>query len=222
VSVGSAERAEAAGARARSLVAGKTADAAAGARDATSGAAPGAAAGWTSPPPEPPIDERRCREVLAELAGASLLKHVAPAAWGGAAEGVEVSALAAIREELAYESGLHDLLFVMQGLGSFPITYAGDDTQKRQWLPRVVSGEAIAAFAVTEPGAGSDVGAIATAARRDGDGYVLDGTKIFISNAPYADVFTVIAQCDAAKGRKGLTAFADPSGRGGSHGSFGY
>jgi len=191
-----AERAEDAGARARSLMAGK--------------ASPISVVGWTSPPPDPPIDERRCRAVLAELAGAGLLGHVAPAAWGGAAEGVEVSALAAIREELAYGSGLHDLLFVMQGLGSFPITYAGDDSQKRRWLPRVVSGEAIAAFAVTEPGAGSDVGAIATSARRDADGYVLDGTKIFISNAPYADVFTVIAQCDAAKGRKGLTAFALP------------
>lgn len=209
---GPAERAEEAGARARALVAARVADA--GPKRAGGGAG-GALPGWTSPPPEPPIDERRCRGALAELASADLLKHVAPAAWGGAAESVEVSSLAAIREELAYGSGLHDLLFVMQGLGSFPITYAGDEAQRRRWLPKIVSGEAIAAFAVTEPDAGSDVGAIATRAHRDGADYVLDGTKIFISNAPFADVFTVIAQADPGKGRKGLTAFAIPRGASG-------
>lgn len=180
-----------------------------------SGLSRAAPAGWTSAPADPPIDEPRCRAVLAELAGAGLLKHVAPAAYGGAAESVEVSSLAAIREELAYGSGLHDLLFVMQGLGSVPITCAGDEVQKGRWLPGVVSGEAIAAFAVTEPGAGSDVGAIATRARADGGDYILDGTKIFISNAPFADVFTVIAQVDPGKGRKGLTAFVVPRGAAG-------
>src|SRR5262249_21904236 len=100
-------------------------------------------------------------------------------------------------------------------LGSFPITYAGDDAQRGRWLPKVVSGEAIAAFAVTEPDAGSDVGAIATRARREGAGYVLDGVKIFISNAPFADVFTVFAQTDPERHRKGLTAFAIPRGAAG-------
>lgn len=206
-----ADRAKEAGDRARALastwVAADDAGPAAGGVGATAEALSGSAA-WTSPVRSERIDEGRCREALAELAAAGLLKHVVPASWGGAADGVEVSSLTAIREELAYGSGLHDLLFVMQGLGSFPITSAGDEAQKRRWLPGIASGTTIAAFAVTEPDAGSDVGAIATRARRDGDGYVLDGTKIFISNAPYADLFTVIAQADPAKGRKGLTAFA--------------
>jgi len=231
VSVTAAQRARDAGARARALAATwAVRDGGLGAEaggEGTAAEASAGPAGWTSAPAPPPIDEARCRAVLAELAEAGLLKHVAPASFGGAAETVEVSSLAAIREELAYGSGLHDLLFVMQGLGSFPITYAGDEAQRRLWLPRVVSGEAIAAFAVTEPGAGSDVGAIATRARREGDGYVLDGTKIFISNAPFADMFTVIAQTDpsttsgrgpstgsgrgpstgSGRGRKGLAAF---------------
>lgn len=116
-------------------------------------------------------------------------------------------AVAAAREALAYASGLVDLLFVMQGLGSFPITFAGSKEQKERHLPAVALGKRAAAFAVTEPEAGSDVGAIRTTARKDGDEYVLEGTKTFISNAPFADTITVIARTGPGEGRKGLSIF---------------
>src|SRR5213594_2987440 len=110
-------------------------------------------------------DEGFCRSLLRELAAARLLGHLVPAPHGGPVPTVEVTALAAIREELAYGSGLLDLMFVMQGLGSFPISLAGTDEQKRRHLPPIAEGRSVAAFAVTEPGAGSDVSAISTSAR---------------------------------------------------------
>ena len=152
-------------------------------------------------------DEGTCRRLLGELAAGGLLRYLVPAPFGGANEAVEVGPVAAIREELAYASGLVDLLFAMQGLGSHAITLAGTEEQKARCLPRIASGSAVAAFAVTEPEAGSDLSAIRMMARREGDEYVLEGTKTFISNAPFADLVTVIAQADPARGRKGLTAF---------------
>jgi acyl-CoA dehydrogenase len=95
----------------------------------------------------------------------------------------------------------------MQGLGSFPVSLAGSSELKQRILPRVSSGEAIAAFAITEPEAGSDVGAIQTTARREGDSYVIDGVKTFISNAGLADFYSVFASTDPEKGSKGLAAF---------------
>lgn len=153
-------------------------------------------------------DEAFCRALVRELAAEGLLRHIVPAPFGGAAPAVEVEAVAAIREELAYGSGLLDLMFVMQGLGAFPIALAGSEALKARLLPPVAEGRSIAAFAVTEPGAGSDVSAIQTSARREGESYVIDGTKTFISNGLFADIVTVIVQADPGKGRKGLTAFA--------------
>ena len=98
-------------------------------------------------------------------------------------------------------------MFAMQGLGSFPVSLAGSRELKQRILPRVSSGESIAAFAITEPEAGSDVGAIQTTARRDGATYVLDGVKTFISNAGLADFYSVFAKTDSAKGSKGISAF---------------
>src|SRR5262249_3788728 len=120
---------------------------------------------------------------------------------------LDVRALCVAREHLSYDSSLADLMFAMQGLGSFPITIAGRAALKQQWLPLVKSGAAIAAFAITEPEAGSDVSAIQTQARRDGDSYVIDGTKTFISNAGLADFYTVFAKTDSAAGHRGISAF---------------
>jgi acyl-CoA dehydrogenase len=113
-----------------------------------------------------------------------------------------------IREELSYSSSLADLAFVMQGLGTFAIARAAPDHVREFWLSRAVSGKAIAAFALTEPDAGSDVAAISTTARRDGETYVIDGRKRFISNAGIADFYTVFARTGTRDdGRATLSAF---------------
>lgn len=109
------------------------------------------------------------------------------------------------RTALAYGSGLVDFAFAMQGLGSGPIGLYGDEAQKRTWLPAMAEGRAIAAFALSEKEAGSDVAALATTARRDGDDYVLDGAKTWISNAGIADVVVVFAR--TGEGSRGLSAF---------------
>ncbi|MCB9592116.1 MAG: acyl-CoA dehydrogenase family protein [Sandaracinaceae bacterium] len=111
------------------------------------------------------------------------------------------------RERLGYASPLLELAFTMQGLGSYPITLGGDEAQKARHLTRVESGEDVAAFALTEPEAGSDLSGIVTEARRDGDGYVLDGLKVLISNAPVADVMTVFARTAPAGDARPLSAF---------------
>lgn len=123
------------------------------------------------------------------------------------ARALDVRALCVIRERLSYESSLADLMFAMQGLGSFPIILAGSDETRQKFLPKVKAGEAIAAFAVTEPEAGSDVSAIQTVARREGAGYRIDGAKTFISNAGLADFYTVFAKTDPDRGSKGISAF---------------
>src|SRR5690606_35169643 len=107
---------------------------------------------------------------------------------------LDVRTLCLTRETLARRSGLADFVFAMQGLGSGPVSLFGTAEQKARWLPAVAAGEAIAAFALSEPEAGSDVAALATTARRDGDGWVLDGTKTFISNGGLADRYTVFAR----------------------------
>ncbi len=150
-------------------------------------------------------EDEQARAVVRELAGAGLLAHAVPADPAGAT--LDVRALCVARERFSYDSSLSDLMFAMQGLGSFPLTLAGSDALKSRWLPRVKAGTAIAAFAITEPEAGSDVSAIKTAARRDGEDYVIDGTKTFISNAGLADFYTVFAKTDAAAGHRGISAF---------------
>ncbi|HEX8144387.1 MAG TPA: acyl-CoA dehydrogenase [Pyrinomonadaceae bacterium] len=148
--------------------------------------------------------EAQFRALLALLAGADLLRYaVAPA--GGA---LDARALCLIRETLSYSSSLADLAFVMQGLGTFAISLAAPDHVQDFWLKRATEGRAIAAFALTEPEAGSDVAAIQTTARRDGDAYILDGRKRFISNAGLADFYTVFARtATRADGRPEISAF---------------
>lgn len=146
------------------------------------------------------------RALVAALAGAELLRACVPAAYGGFRERVELRDLAVIRAALGYRSSLADTMFAMQGLGSYPVTLAGSDEQKRALLPDVASGRAICAFAITEPEAGSDVSAVSTRAVRDRGDYVLDGTKCFISNAGIATSYVLFARTSDDKHR-GLSAF---------------
>jgi len=148
-----------------------------------------------------------------------LYAYLVPEACGGAAVGkgdderyVDVRSLCLIREALGFASPLADGIFAVQGLGSYPIALAGSEAQKQRWLGDVISGARIAAFALTEPEAGSDVASMRTTARRDGDGWVLDGDKTLISNVPIAQHHVVFAKVvgDAAEsraGRKAITAF---------------
>jgi acyl-CoA dehydrogenase len=112
-----------------------------------------------------------------------------------------------IREMLSYSSSLADLAFAMQGLGTYAISLAATEHVRDFWLARAVTGKAIAAFALTEPDAGSDVAALKTSARRDDDSYIIDGRKRFISNAGVADFYTVFARTDEAPGTRGISAF---------------
>lgn len=143
-----------------------------------------------------------CRTILKALANGGWLRHAVPDADGK----LDVRTLCLTRESLARRSGLADFVFAMQGLGSGPISLFGADEQKARWLPGVAAGETIAAFALSEPEAGSDVAALSTTARRDGDGWVLDGTKTFISNGGLADRYVVFARTGEA-GSKGISAF---------------
>ena len=152
-------------------------------------------------------EESESRRLVATLGREGLLAWTVPDAFDTGGNSLDVRALCIVREQLSYESSLADLMFAMQGLGSFPLTLAGTKDLKRSLLPRVKSGEAIAAFAITEPEAGSDVSAIQTTARREGAEYIIDGVKTFISNAGLADFYTVFAKTDLEKGSKGISAF---------------
>jgi len=147
-----------------------------------------------------------CRRLVKELGAAGYLRHCAP---GGA--DFDVRSIALLREIFAYHAGLADFAFVMQGLGSGPIALAGSEALKKRYLPRVAGGSAIAALALSEPDAGSDVAALTTRARRDGDHWVIDGTKTWISNGGIADFYVVFARTAAsadgkASGTKGISA----------------
>ena len=143
-----------------------------------------------------------CRALVRELGKAGFLALTV--AIDGAAP--DVRSLAIARATLARVHGLADFAFAMQGLGSGAISLFGSEQQKAEWLPKVASGEAIAAYALTEPGTGSDAANIAMTARRDGDGWVLDGEKSYISNGTIADMLTVFARTGEA-GAKGISAF---------------
>lgn len=146
------------------------------------------------------------REYVRRLAEAGLLRYVAPAAHGGAHEQVRSTPLCIIRQWLSRHSGALDTAFVMQGLGSNPVTLGGSDALRSQLLPRVVAGEAICAFALTEPEAGSDVSGMQTRAEVDGDGVQLHGEKCWISNAGVADSYVVFAR-EAEDGENGKPRF---------------
>ena len=163
--------------------------------------------------------DAECRGLVRLLGGAGWLRHaVGGQPFGGAAEAIDTRAICLIRETLARHSGLADFAFAMQGLGSGAISLAGTPEQKQRYLPRVAAGEAIAAFALSEPQAGSDVAALACAARAvsgDEGGYVLDGDKTWISNGGIADFYVVFARTGdgaAARGSKGISAFIVDAG----------
>jgi acyl-CoA dehydrogenase len=144
------------------------------------------------------------RAYLEVLAKADLLRY-AIAAPGGR---LDVRSLCLIRESLSYSSPLADLAFVMQGLGTYPLSVAAPEHVRDFWLARAQQGKAVAAFALTEAEAGSDVAAIRTTARREGDAYIIQGSKRFISNAGLADFYTVFARTGTrADGRAELSAF---------------
>jgi acyl-CoA dehydrogenase len=136
-----------------------------------------------------------CRRLVQDLGCSGFLRHCV-------SEQPDVRSIAIAREVLAYHSGLADFAFVMQGLGSGPIALAGDSSLKQQYLPRAANGDAIAAFALSEPGAGSDVQAMTTRAERRGGAWLLNGTKTWISNGGIADFYVVFA-----KAEEGISAF---------------
>ena len=162
-------------------------------------------------PPEDDVD-RACRDLVARLGEAGWLRHTVPAAHGGASPALDVRSLCLMRERLAYESGLADFAFAMQGLGSGAITLFGSEEQKAAWLPAVARGGKIAAFALSERRAGSDVAAIATRATPTADGYLLDGEKYWISNGGIADFYVVFARTGEGEGARGLSAFIVDAG----------
>ena len=152
--------------------------------------------------------DRTCRTLVRALGDAGWLKAVVPAAHGGLSQQLEVRTLCTAREILAWSDSLADFAFAMQGLGSGSISLFGTDQLKAKYLPPVRDGRHIAAFALSEPEAGSDVGALSTTATADGPGFVrLDGLKTWISNGGIADHYVVFARSGEAPGAKGLSAF---------------
>lgn len=160
---------------------------------------------------ESDVDALATRFVRA-LGQGGWLRHCIPAAFGGVAESFDVRSLCLIRETLARTSGLADFAFAMQGLGSAAISLFGSPELKARYLPKIGTGESIAAFALSEPEGGSDVAGLRTTARRDGDGYVLDGCKTWISNAGIADQYVVFARTGEGDGARGLSAFVVDAG----------
>ncbi|SFB71920.1 acyl-CoA dehydrogenase [Cupriavidus sp. OV038] len=150
-----------------------------------------------------------CRALVRQLGDAGWLRYCVPAAHGGALPALDSRALCLLRETLARHDGLADFAFAMQGLGSGAITLAGSDAVRAHYLPRVARGEAIAAFALSEPEAGSDVAAMQCSARlsEDGSHYALNGSKTWISNGGIADFYCVFARTGEAPGARGITAF---------------
>ncbi|OLD32942.1 MAG: hypothetical protein AUI19_05020 [Myxococcales bacterium 13_1_40CM_2_68_15] len=154
-----------------------------------------------APLPEPADDAG------ARTQARDLVLRLGRAGWFAPIGNLDLRAACLVREALASASPLADAVFALQALGTVPILLAGDAPLKDRWVPAVLAGRAMASFAMTEAEAGSDAAAIATTARRDGTGYVLSGTKTFISNAGIADFYTVFASTDPAQGNKGISAF---------------
>ena len=156
--------------------------------------------------------DQACRDLVKLLGDAGWLRHaIAGCELGAHAEVIDTRAICLLRETLARYSGLADFAFAMQGLGSGAISLFGTEAQKHAYLPQVARGEKIAAFALSEPDAGSDVAAMQCAARlvqhADGDYYELDGEKTWISNGGIADFYVVFARTGEAPGARGISAF---------------
>jgi len=149
-----------------------------------------------------------CKRLVRLMGEAGWLRYaVAGMAYGGVTDTIDTRAVCLIRETLATHNGLADFSFAMQGLGSGAISLDGSDAQKLAYLPRVASGKAIAAFALSEPNAGSDVSAMTCTAQDHGDHYVLNGEKTWISNGGIADFYVVFARTGEAPGARGISAF---------------
>ncbi|MEV6880096.1 acyl-CoA dehydrogenase family protein [Amycolatopsis sp. NPDC051128] len=161
------------------------------------------------------------RPLLKEMGALGLLARLFP----GVAEGkpsrqAAATDLCILRENLATVSTEAETALALQGLGSYPVLQSGQDEQVARWLPAVAAGDAVAAFALTEPDAGSDAAALSLSAEPDGDGWRLTGEKMWISNAPEADFYTVFARTTPGAGARGVSAFVVPAGRpglGGEH-----
>ena len=160
-----------------------------------------------------PDVDAECVALVRSLGAAGWLRHaVAGQNVGGAGDAIDTRAICLIRETLARHSGLADFAFAMQGLGSGAISLHGTPEQRQKYLTRVAQGQAVAAFALSEPQAGSDVAAMACAARAEGDHYVLDGEKTWISNGGIADFYVVFARTGEAPGARGISAFIVDAG----------
>ncbi len=163
------------------------------------------------------VDERddriACRDWVQRLGADGWLRYCVPAAFGGALPQLDARALVIARETLAYYSPLADFAFAMQGLGSGAITLAGTPQQQAAHLPAVAQGRHIAAFALSEPEAGSDVAALRCQAQATAAGWQLDGSKTWISNGDMADFYVTFAKTDPAAGSRGISAFIVPAGQ---------
>ena len=152
--------------------------------------------------------DAQCRMLVAQLGKAGWLNH----AVAGEGQAIDTRAICLIRETLARHDGLADFAFAMQGLGSGAISLQGTPAQRERYLPRVARGEALSAFALSEPEAGSDVAAMQCSATEDGDSYLLNGEKTWISNGGIADFYVLFARTGEAPGSRGISAFIVDAG----------
>jgi acyl-CoA dehydrogenase len=156
--------------------------------------------------------DAEARRLVTRLGRDGFMAYIAPKKFGGDREQVQARDLCSIREQLAWGSALADTMFAVQALGSYPILLAGTKEQKSRYLPPLAKGTALAAFALTEPNAGSDVSSLETRAVKNGKGYRLKGVKHLISNAGIAQTYVVFASTDPEKKGKGITAFIVEAG----------
>lgn len=156
------------------------------------------------------VDELTSR-LARELGAAGWLRCLAREVWGGLTPEIEARNICIVREALAYHSGIADCVVAIQGLCSVPLSLFGTPVQQQEFLPAILSGEKCGSFALTEAEAGSDVSSTATTARADGDDYILNGAKTWISHAPIATHHIVFARTGPAPGAKGLSAFVVPA-----------
>ena len=155
-----------------------------------------------------------CEHYVRQLGAAGWLKYAVPGAYGGALESLDLRSLCLIRETLGYVSGLAEFAFAMQGLGAGPISLFGSEALKREYLPHVADGTRIAAIAMSEAQAGSDVAAMKTTARRDGDSIVIDGEKTWISNAGIASFYVVFCRWPEGGDRSFIALVVDADSAG--------
>ncbi|MFI5079608.1 MAG: acyl-CoA dehydrogenase family protein [Streptosporangiales bacterium] len=159
------------------------------------------------------------RELIKAMGRFGLLARLFPGVAGGQpSREAPATDLCLLRESLATQSTEAETALALQGLGSYPVLQSGQAEQVRRWLPAVAAGDAVAAFALSEPGAGSDAAALELAAEPDGSGWRLTGEKMWISNAPEADFYTVFARTTAGARARGVSAFVVPADRPGLSG----